>query len=439
MKNEDMSKLRQRVLSNRSDVRKKALAEVKKLPPGDGLPILVSLLGEKNEDVQHDVTKAFLSFKDAALPYLVEALTNPLWQIRKTASVIIGALGDGALKELLELIPRNEDDVDYWMVQSLSIMAGEALPYLVKAFDHPNERICLAAVRAAGNVRDAAIVPPLLKMLEKDDWPIRKAAYDSLEKVADLNEGALIEALKNFSSEAKYWVIKLVSTRHNQELLGLLADIVDQDSMENKLEAIRAIAMIETVAAHKVLVGYLAHKSWIIRKTAADAIWEQGLGASEELLTAVGATNVDTRYWSVKLLGKTNEPKVFAKVATCLNDPQPSVRAAACQALGALGDKRALAPLMELMTDGSEEVRTSAILAVSQIGERDESLKMKPSVPRHLREENQYPCPHCQKKVGRDFTFCPFCLGHLRTTCPKCGKTVEAGWKGCAFCGEPLG
>lgn len=438
MKQPDLNRLQQALLSEVSEKRKKAIGEIRRLAPDIALPLLIRSLGERNQDVLADLSKAFLSFKDAALPYLVQAMSGDTWPVRKAASLMIGSLGDGSLKKFLELIPQNEEDVDFWMVQTLSIMGGEAIPYLIRAFRHPNEKICLAALRAAGNVADARVVPGLLNLLEDNNWPIRKAAYDSLEKVHHLAPNAVLEALKSAPNEAKYWVIKLVASRGNRELLPVFIDIIGRDPVESKLEAIRAIARIETKDAHRVLIDLLADKTWIIRKTAADAIWEQGLGVSDELLSAVAATNEDTRYWSVKLLGQSNEPKVIPSLLECLHDPAPAVRVAACQALGTLGDKRALAPLMALLADANEDVRTQAVLAISQIGDKDDKTLQQPSIPRHLLAENMTDCPACGKLVGKTFTFCPFCLGHLALTCRKCGRNLEIGWKGCPNCGEPV-
>ncbi len=206
--------------------------------------------------------------------------------------------------------------------------------------------------------------------------------------------------------------------------------------MESKLEAIKALAMIETPEAHKLLVGYLAHKAWIIRKTAADSIWAQGLGASEDLISAANSPNIDARYWSVKLLGQTNQPEMYEEILKCLDDPQASVRSAACQALGSLGDKRGIPALMSVLNDESEEVRTASLISLSQIGEKEELVRT--SLPAHVRKENMLPCPNCGKMVGKRFSFCPFCLGHLQNTCSNCGRAVEPGWKGCPDCGTPI-
>ncbi|PKL51140.1 MAG: hypothetical protein CVV42_00850 [Candidatus Riflebacteria bacterium HGW-Riflebacteria-2] len=437
MSRQDLSRIRLDIASEKSEIRKSALAEIKNLTPAEALPILAATIDRKNDDVLLDISKAMLSFKDDALPYLVKALTSDNWSMRRSASFILGKLGTNSLKKLMEMIPQNEEDVDYWMVQTLGNMGGEAVQYLVRVFKHPNEKIRLAAIRAAQNVNDPRMVSSLLHLLEEQNWPVRKAAYDSLEQTYANNLPALIEALDKSSDEAKYWIIKLLAEQANPELTAKFAKIVDSGPMESKLEAIKALSMIENTEAHRILVGYLAHKSWIIRKTAADAIYSQGLGASDELISAINGSNVDARYWSVKLLGQSKEPRIFEEIVKCLQDTHASVRSAACQALGALGDKRALAPLMTMLNDEAEEVRTSAILALSQIGERDEA-PIKSALPAHVRQENMVPCVHCGKLVGRNFTFCPFCLGHLRHACRNCGRAIDPKWKGCPDCGTPI-
>ncbi len=437
MSRTDFAKLRRELASEKSDIRKAALVELKSVAAEDALPILADLLSCKNDDVLADIGKAMLTFKDDALPYLVKALTSENWSTRRGASLVLGKLGPGSLNKLMSMVPENEEDVDYWMVQTLGNMGGEAVQYLVRIFRHPSQKIRIAAIRAAQNINDPRMVVALLHLLEEQSWPVRKAAFDSLEKIYTANPQAVSDALETSSEEAKFWVIKLLANQSSPDLVPRFARIIETSPMESKLEAIKALAMVETADAHRLLVSYLAHKSWIIRKTAADSIWTQGLGVSEELISAIKGANVDARYWSVKLLGQSREPKIFEEIVKCLQDSQASVRSAACQAMGSLGDKRALAPLMTMLNDESEEVRTAAILSLSQLGERDE-LQPKNSLPAHVRKENMLACSNCGKMVGRNFSFCPFCLEHLRNTCRNCGRATEAGWKGCPDCGAPL-
>jgi len=53
-------------------------------------------------------------------------------------------------------------------------------------------------------------------------------------------------------------------------------------------------------------------------------------------------------------------------------------------------------------------------------------------------------CPQCQRLVGEDFLFCPYCRTQLRLACAECGRAVDVRWAICPYCGteqeaaEPL-
>ena len=445
----DNNRLRRDLASDKSELRKAAFAEIRNWDASEAIPLLTDLLGRKNEDVLNDIANALRGYKDKALPYLVKALSSEIWTIRRGASTVLAKLGPDTFNKLMNMVPENEEDIDYWMVQTLGNMGNVATQYLIKIFKHTNPKVRLAAIRAAQNIEDPVMVEQLLKLLDEPSWPIRKAAFDSLEEIYTCNIDAVVKALDKSTDEARFWIIKLLAQESSPELVGRFQHIIETSPNESKIEAIKALAQIETEEAHKVLVDCLANKSWIIRKTAADAIWEQGLGVSEELVSAIRGSNVDARYWSVKLLGQSHEPKVFEEVAKCLQDPQVSVRSAACQALGSLGDKRALSLLMTMLNDESEDVRTAAILSLSQIGEKlaAEPTTSKPIVPKtnsglpaHLRAENMVKCNSCGKMIDKSFSFCPFCLASQKapTTCKHCGVQLQSDWKGCPNCGQPV-
>ncbi|MFC2027701.1 DUF4328 domain-containing protein, partial [Chloroflexota bacterium] len=55
---------------------------------------------------------------------------------------------------------------------------------------------------------------------------------------------------------------------------------------------------------------------------------------------------------------------------------------------------------------------------------------------------SDFVCPLCNNPVDKDWTFCPYCKGHLIEvigyTCSKCGSDVHEDWETCPHCGEPL-
>lgn len=44
-------------------------------------------------------------------------------------------------------------------------------------------------------------------------------------------------------------------------------------------------------------------------------------------------------------------------------------------------------------------------------------------------------CPHCERVVGDDFLYCPYCRAQLRLTCHECGRPVDVRWAICPYCG----
>ena len=92
MTSEELKKIEENLISPKADVRKKALHELKKLSVQNAMDLLISALATKNDDIRADLIKAFKSFKEAPLPYLVKAFSHSSWVVREAASRVIGSL-----------------------------------------------------------------------------------------------------------------------------------------------------------------------------------------------------------------------------------------------------------------------------------------------------------------------------------------------------------
>ena len=64
MTNIETNRLRREIISEKAELRKIALAEVKNLSPNEALPILINCLESKNNDVLADISKTLLSYND---------------------------------------------------------------------------------------------------------------------------------------------------------------------------------------------------------------------------------------------------------------------------------------------------------------------------------------------------------------------------------------
>ena len=85
---------------------------------------------------------------------------------------------------------------------------------LIKYLKHEKSNLMRAtAVNILGDIGDARAVEPLVAMLKYEDWSVRKAAAEALEKIGDPQAVAALEALE------EYWVANFPA-----ELLRVLQD-----------------------------------------------------------------------------------------------------------------------------------------------------------------------------------------------------------------------
>jgi hypothetical protein len=107
-----------------------------------------------------------------------------------------------------------------------------------------------------------------------------------------------------------------------------------------------------------------------VRSSAADALGELGdLRAVEPLLTALEDEDESVRSSAADALGNLGDPKAVEPLLTALGDEAYIVRYFAGYALRNLGDPRAVEPLLTALEDENERVRSSAAHALGNLGD----------------------------------------------------------------------
>jgi hypothetical protein len=74
---------------------------------------------------------------------------------------------------------------------------------------------------------------------------------------------------------------------------------------------------------------------------------------ADALLRAADDADLRVRHWAVAALGKSGDPRAFAKLLERLDDPELFVRYRAAEGLGHLRDARAVEPLLRVMRERS--------------------------------------------------------------------------------------
>jgi HEAT repeat protein len=85
------------------------------------------------------------------------------------------------------------------------------------------------------------------------------------------------------------------------------------------------------------------------------------------LIAALEDSDHDVRVEVARVLGALGDTRAVAPLFPALEDSDHDVRVEAARALGALGDSRAVGPLIAALTDSNEQMRAAAVVALDHL------------------------------------------------------------------------
>jgi len=209
---------------------------------------------------------------------------------------------------------------------------------LIKAISYKNNaRLSRAAVSALGEIGDARATEPLIAAMGDKYWGMRLAAAASLGKIGDTRAvRPLIAALKD-----EHWRVRLAAA----VALDNLRWQPDSDETEAQYQA--------------------AKRNW-------DRCVEIGAPSVEVLIAALEDKHSDkyafVREGAAEALGKIGDIRAMEPLISALKDEYEYIRLAAASALGHIGDAQAVEPVISGLKDEHRLVREAVVGALSNIG-----------------------------------------------------------------------
>jgi HEAT repeat protein len=323
-----------------------------------------------------------------AVPHLVELLQSPDSDVVMFALQVLARIGDPvSTARILPLISHADANVGQAAVEALGRMrAADAVPALVQLLDG-SVWLQLAAANALGEIGDPAAVPGLLRLVP--DSLIAEQAVRALERIAA--PGALApllellvrvreRPLRDAILEATGVVLELhpdgctiggafaagLPPADREDLVGFLRDALAADPAaagagEGPAQAAAGIALVTGLTELQVAV---------LRRVTAGSPWAEPLWRSRaaptdsEVIALLGHADAQVRR-GLLLVGRFSSAALPALLDR-LDDLDQEVRAAACRALGALGDARAAGVLIERIRTGEGEERDEAAAALGR-------------------------------------------------------------------------
>lgn len=190
-------------------------------------------------------------------------------------------------------------------------------------------------------------VQGLIEALEHEDIIIVKEAARALKYVGDERAvDALIQSLQ-FPDDKSNFTIAMSIRTFSAEALGIIGDE-------------RAVIP---------LIEALADETSDVRAKAAEALGRLGDNTAEEPLILIldNDNNSEVRKLAACALGEVGGEDSVETLINALDDKEWPVRKNAVKSLGKIGDKRALKPLLKALEDEDTDVKRQAIHALEKM------------------------------------------------------------------------
>jgi HEAT repeat protein len=241
---------------------------------------------------------------------------------------------------------------------------------VVRDLASSDEDVRRLAVERVGVLPLDEAMPLLVERLGDASWRVRKVAVERLVACPDSERiaGVLIAALGDGENPGRRnGAVEALVQCGPRVVPGLLASTASDDIDVRKL-VVDALAGIADARSTDTLVGLLGDPDPNVRAAAADALGAIGGEGVAEALLAVGVRGGEdqlVRFSALRALGSLEVPVQASDLAPVLDDP--ILHAAGLELLGWRDDAEAVAVLLKGLTANSRSSRESAMRSLLRL------------------------------------------------------------------------
>jgi HEAT repeat protein len=319
--------------------RRRRCAELSRQGGPEAVAELVHLLTDAHSGVRLSASHALATLLDpAAAPAVRPLLDSHEPSVRRSAAFVLGRLRDEASRDgLARMLSDVSAEARRAAAAALARLGGEAcVRPLLMALDDPHGGVRMAVETALLQVLAQEPEGTFDRLLDDPDEPVRRAALRASSRLALASREALERQLL-VGGELGAEAAEALGQRGSTRSLPALAQAASEQGSSLRAAATSAIARIT------------------------------GAPAAQGLATLLRSDDTDERACAVAALACC--PGAMDAIVPYLADERPEVRAAAAEALGRLGDQRAVGPLLQLQERGSDpQVRRVAAASLVRLG-----------------------------------------------------------------------
>jgi HEAT repeat protein len=294
-------------------------------------------------DLRDEIIEALVRHGAATLELLMTQLNAEDLEVRRSAVLALGRIGDSSVTPAL--------------VNTLS-----------------DEALAIDAANALAQIGDARAADGLLNLIGNDDASIRQAAVSALNSLPlpSMSE-RIIPLLSDSDPNVRESAARIAGYFGYPEAANALVDLSRDPNERVRSAALEHLPFIEDARVFDVLVHALKDETPNVRAAAARAL---GTMDSPEvvpqLIEALSDDDVWVRYFSARALGRRGSEESVAALEKVIEEEKFNhVRIAALDSLGQIDGQRVAGIAAELIRDDDPDVAHAARSALGKSGQRE--------------------------------------------------------------------
>lgn len=276
------------------------------------------------------------------------------------------------ISSLLEAVDDENPKVRVDAIYTLGAIAQPPLreehaARLVKALDHYDPAIRMAAALVSGKLEVTSAGKALINAVNDSQPPVRFAAMRALGEIREETAvQALTEQLEFYRKGEGAWsaLDGLARIAHPSSAAMFRARVTDRDPYLRRA-AIEGLARTGAMSDAAMLEGVaVTDSSEMVRAAAAFALQKLGQNYVSRLVQALDSGDLAPQIAAYFL--ELGEPAV-ASLTAHLKDPDAAIRGNVASIVGAIGTRASIAAIEPLLQDRNEDVRRAAERAIQRI------------------------------------------------------------------------
>lgn len=372
------------------DVRRSAVWSLRKLGNEAHFDLFLQALQDNHPLVKAAVVDVFGYLREQrAVEHLIPLLQHRHVNVRQSVSRTLRMLGaTQAAQPILKSL--QDHGTDWAMTMDLAILGGvNIVPTLIDMLQSKKIQDITTAAYTLYHIRDERATQRLIDLLFHQDDTVREAAARALFMIGNSDAiNALVTLIDDKNETVATWAVSaLPKLEEKQQVLLLVNRAIERSTrwweMDNIIFTLGKIGGDEVVP---ILLLILSDETNERQFRAAEALGRLGdERAIEPLIQALyesdAADVVGRAAWALgQISAKQGVPALIETLYEAYdNDPgYSSELPAVIEALGRIGDKRAVEPIIETLDSTRPEVKIAAAIALRKIGDEQAANALVP-------------------------------------------------------------